>query len=154
SRAYGIQCVSNVKQLQLGWNMYAGEFNDWVMPNSPLSSPGPTWCGGSVVAWAANDVHIDVGYYFTHLLSPYMGGQLGVYRCPADRIPSDNGQRIRTYSMQGQVGSTLTYGNQIYARHYLKTGEITSNPGSSELIVFLEESMISMNDGWLQVDNA
>jgi hypothetical protein len=123
------------------------------MPNSPLGA-GVSWCGGSSENWGSNPANVDVDYYRTNLLAPYMGGQLGVYRCPADKIPSDNGLRIRTYSMQGQVGSTLSFGNQIYAKNYLKMGDITSNPGASELIVFLEENMYSMNDGWLQVDNA
>ncbi len=153
AKAYQIQCVSNLKQLQLGWQMYAVDNNDRLIANSPLSA-GYSWCGGSAEAWAANDANINLDYYRTNMMAPYMGGQLGVYRCPADNIPSDNGQRIRTYSMQGQLGSTLSYGNQVYAKSYLKLGQITSNPGTSDMIVFLEESMVSMNDGWLQVDNA
>jgi prepilin-type N-terminal cleavage/methylation domain-containing protein len=154
SRAYAIQCVSNVKQLQLGWNMYAGDNNDTMMPNSPSTSPGVSWVGPYPEDWFTRVANVDRSVYETNLMASYMSGQLGVYRCPADNIPSDNGQRIRTYSMQGQVGSTLSYGNQSYAKNYLKTGDITSNPGSSELIIFLEENMYSMNDGWLQVDNA
>jgi len=153
AKAYQIQCVSNIKQLQLGWQMYAGDNNDRLIANSPLSA-GYSWCGGSAEAWGAIDANINLDYYRTNMMAPYMGGQLGVYRCPADNIPSDNGQRIRTYSMQGQLGSTLSYGNQVYAKNYLKLGQITSGPGPSDMIVFLEESMISMNDGWLQVDNA
>ena len=153
SRAYAIQCVSNLKQLQLGWQMYAGDNSDKVIANSPVGA-GYSWCGGFSEAWVANPANVDPSIYQTNMMAPYMSGQLGVYRCPADRVPSDNGQRIRTYSMQGQLGTTLAYGNQVYAKSYLKVGQITSNPGPSDMIVFLEESMISMNDGWLQVDNA
>jgi len=58
--------------------------------------------------------------------------------------------------MQGQVGSKLApaYMSQAYATYYLKMSDITSDPGSSDLIIFLEENMFTMNDGWLQVDNA
>jgi hypothetical protein len=87
-------------------------------------------------------------------MAPYMSGQLGVYRCPADNIDSANGQRIRTYSMQGQMGTSFNFGNQVYAKSYLRLTDITINPGPSDLIVFLEENMCSMNDGYLQVDNA
>ena len=45
SRAYAIQCVSNLKQLQLGWQMYAGDNGDRVMPNSPSTTPGMSWVG-------------------------------------------------------------------------------------------------------------
>jgi prepilin-type N-terminal cleavage/methylation domain-containing protein len=154
-KAFGIQCVSNVKQLQLGWIVYAGDFNDAMMPNSPSTSPGVSWCGNLTGQdWTARDGNTNAALYQTNLMAGYMTGQLGVYRCPADNIPSDNGQRLRTYSMQGQVGSTLSYGNQVNAKSYLKMGDISGNPGSSDLIVFLEENMCSMNDGWLQVDNA
>jgi Tfp pilus assembly protein PilE len=152
SRAQAAQCVSNVKQMQTGWIMYAGDNGDHVMPNSNLGA-GNSWVGGGSESWLAQDSNTNVYYYETNLMAGYMSGQLGVYRCPADNIDSDNGQRIRTYSMQGQVGTSFNFGNQIYAKAYLKQSDITINPGPSDLIVFLEEIMCSLNDGYLQVDN-
>jgi prepilin-type N-terminal cleavage/methylation domain-containing protein len=161
SKAYATQCLSNVKQLQLGWTVYAGDFDDAMMPNSPSTAAGVSWIGNLAVQdWGSSDGNINTTLYQTNLMAGYMTGQLGVYRCPADIVPSDNGQRLRTYSMQGQVGSTLSYGNQIYAKHYLKTGNISGFPGPSDLIIFLEESGVDLSttgsrmDGWLQVDNA
>ena len=160
SKAHAIKCVSNVKQLQLGWNMYAGDNNDFMMPNSPSTIGGASWIGNLTVEdWALRDGNTNSILYQTNLMAGFMTGQLGVYRCPADNVASDNGQRIRTYSMQGQVGSTLAYGNQIYAKSYLKTSHITSSPGPSDLIIFLEESGVDLGsssavDGWLQVDSA
>lgn len=154
ARAVEVQCVNNVKQLQVGWNMYLGDSGDVMMPNSPLSAAGATWVGGGTESWGASPANTNIQYYETNLMAPYMGGQLAVYRCPADQIPSDNGQRIRTYSMQGQVGTLKNYGNQVYAKAYLKMSDVTgSSPGPSDLIIFLEENMCSMNDGYLQVDN-
>src|SRR6185437_8561847 len=151
NRAQIATCVSNLKQLQTGWVLYASDNTDHAMPNSPLGM-GNTWVGGSQEGWTAIDANTNVQYYETNLMAPYMGGQLGVYRCPADNIPSDNGQRIRTYSMQGQVGTSFNF--QSNAKSYLKLSDITINPGPSDLIVFIEESMFSMNDGYLQVENA
>lgn len=153
-RAQIATCVSNTKQLGIGWTMYTGDNNDHVMPNSDLGAAGVTWVGPGQEGWGALDGNTNVQYYETNMMAPYMGGQLGVYHCPADIVPSDNGQRIRTYSMQGQVGSTKAYGNQAYAKFYNKMSDITINPGPTDLIVFIEENMCSLNDGWLQVDNA
>ena len=93
----------------------------------------------------------DVKLYQTNLMAGYMTGQLGVYRCPADNIPSDNGQRIRTYSMQGQVGTTFAY--QANAKILQKGFTCIRRPGPSDLIVFLEENGIalsgSVGDGWV-----
>jgi len=154
NKAYSVQCVSNVKQLQTGWNMYANDNNDMMMPNSPsgAASQGTSWCGGANESWASSDANTNLVYYRTNLMASYMTGQLGVYRCPADRIPSANGQRIRTYSMQGQVGTKLQY--QQYAKIYLKTSDVVNSPGPSDLIIFIEENMCSLNDGYMQVNNA
>ena len=152
-RARQIQCVNNAKQLQTGWNMYLGDSSDFVMPNSPLSAPGgQTWIGVTGGEnWFDSPDNTNVMLYETNLMAPYMGGQLAVYRCPADEIDSHNGQRIRTYSMQGQVGTKVQYQN--YAKIYLKMSDVTGSPGASDLIIFLEENMYNMNDGYLQVNN-
>src|ERR1700743_327782 len=54
-RALAAQCVSNLKQLQIGWIAYAGDNNDLMMPNSPLSAVGASWVGGGQEGWGAVD---------------------------------------------------------------------------------------------------
>ena len=36
SKAQGIQCLSNLRQMGLGWVMYTHDYRDWVCP-----TPGP-----------------------------------------------------------------------------------------------------------------
>jgi prepilin-type N-terminal cleavage/methylation domain-containing protein len=157
-RAQAAQCINNLKQLQLGWVVYAGDFGDTMMPNSPSTASGVSWIGNLAIEnWDFNNGNTNATLYDTNLMAGYMTAQLGVYRCPADNIPSQNGQRIRTYSMQGQVGGTLQY--QSYAKTYQKMGDISGFPGPSDLIIFLEEcgadlGNSSQMDGWLQVNNA
>jgi prepilin-type N-terminal cleavage/methylation domain-containing protein len=159
SKAYATQCVSNVKQLQLGFIVYAGDFNDAMMPNSPSNpNPDPSWVGTGIERWAASDGNTTVSLYQTNLMAGYMSSQLGVYHCPADNIPSDDGPRIRTYSMQGQINCDLSKVYNPNARVYKKTTGITSSLGPSDLIVFLEESGVDLGnasgiDGYLQVNN-
>jgi hypothetical protein len=90
-------------------------------------------------------------------MAPYLGGQVGVYKCPADDIPSDNGQRVRTFSMQSQMGNLYTKGlTQSYNKGYkayIKLVELTQPLGPSDGIIFLEENMCTMNDGYLQADD-
>ena len=163
-KAYQAQCIANIKQLQTGWEVYAGDFNDNMMPNSPSTSQTTSWIGGAASeSWAPNDGNTNPNYYQTNLMAGYMSGQLGVYRCPADNAPSDNGQRIRTYSMQGQIGQPdpqtgkmLQY--QQYAATYSKLGQLNASMSPSDLIVFTEESGVDLStsigmDGWLQVNN-
>ena len=144
SKAQAVKCVSNLKQLQLGWQLYAGDFNDFMLPNAPLgagsSATDPTrnamsWCSGASEGWGNYDGNTNRFYYSTSILAPFMGGQLEVYRCPADNIPSANGQRLRTYSMNSQMGNVYSYNttksyNANYGA-YVKVNEILNCPGPS-----------------------
>lgn len=161
-RALAAECIANLKQLDLGWLMYANDNRDYMMPNSPSTGQGVSWIGNlAVQSWTGVDANTNAGLYQTNLMAGYMTGQLGVYRCPADNIPSANGQRIRTYSMQGQIGGigdhNLQY--QSNAKVYDKMSDVTGFPGPSDLIVLLEESGYDLGssvgmDGWLQINNA
>ena len=109
-KAHAVHCVSNLKQLQMGWQLYAGDFADFMLPNAPLgSTTDKTWCYGSAQDWHFADANTNAVLYRASILAPFLGGQLGVYRCPSDNIPSDNGQRLRTYSMQSQMGNIYSY---------------------------------------------
>jgi prepilin-type N-terminal cleavage/methylation domain-containing protein len=74
AKARAIQCVSNLKQLQNGWQMYAGDFNDFMLPNAPLgagnSPTDPTknaksWCSGASEGWGNYDANTNSFYYTT-----------------------------------------------------------------------------------------
>src|ERR1051326_342525 len=157
-KAQQVQCVSNLKQLQIGWQLYAGDFSDYMLPNAPLgSTTDQTWCYGSAEDWHFADANTNAALYRASILAPFLGGQLGVYRCPADNIPSDNGPRIRTYSMQSQMGNIYAYGiTRAYNANYAAFKKVTELGGALPpvmALVFLEENMCSMNDGYLQVNN-
>jgi prepilin-type N-terminal cleavage/methylation domain-containing protein len=158
-QALKIQCVNNLKQLSLGWHAYSGDFNDFMVPNAPLTQTDPekTWCPGGYTGWNMEDPNTNIIIFKSTILSPYMGNQLGVYKCPADTVPSQNGPRIRSYSMQGQMGNVYSYVstrgfNSGYAA-FVKMGELVAPIQPVNAIVFLEENMCSMNDGYLQVKN-
>lgn len=166
SKAYAVNCVSNLKQLQLGWAMYAGDNNDYMLPNAPYGTAGAkAWCNdvGGGEDWNNAAGNTNPVYYTSSILAPYMGNQLGVYRCPADNVLSANGQRIRTYSMQSMVGCVYTANNANVAAYnpgakmFVKTTDCATKPGASDTIVFLEENTYtllgSVSDGFLEVCN-
>lgn len=154
SKAWQTMCLSNKKQLQIGVAMYAGDFTDYIVPNAPLGeSADKSWCGPSSEDWHSSTANTNVAYYRTSLLAAYMAGQVGVYKCPADNVPSDNGQRIRTVSMQSSMG-TVYVGNPYNQGYkvYNKLAVIMAPLTPADAIVFLDENMCNMNDGFLQVD--
>lgn len=158
-KAQEIACLSNTKQLITGWHLYATDNADTMMPNAPLGAPvnGDTWCGGGAVDWGTGLWNTNRQLYQTCIMAPYVGGQIGVYKCPADNIPSANGQRLRSYSMQSMMGNiypavkyTATNDCPGY-QAYSKVIELINPIGPSMALVFLEENMCGMNDGWLEV---
>jgi prepilin-type N-terminal cleavage/methylation domain-containing protein len=156
-KAMQIKCQSNLKQLQLAWHLYANDNADVMVPNAPLGyPPEQTWCYSAYQDWNLGDANTNTALYTKAILAPFLGGQLGVYKCPADNIPSSNGPRLRSYSMQSQVGNLYSYGvsrgyNANYAA-YIKATELV-RLAPVNCAVFLEENMCSMNDGYLQVKN-
>ena len=171
ARALAANCVSNTKQLGLGWQMYATDSQDVMIPNSPYNYPENESCcpnqgSGNPQLDYAMDWLFGIGNtnqfnYTNTILAPYMGGQLGVYRCPADVWPSKNGSRVRDYSMQSQVGNvyckTTTLKNNPNGVPYIKVTDLNNGHGASDTIVFLEENPNSMlagfPDGYLEVDS-
>ena len=91
--------------------------------------------------------------YTAGLLASYLGNQIGVYRSPADTLPSANGQRLRSYSMNGQMGSVYTKGKINFdppAIQYVKESDIRQ-PVPSNAFVFCEEDPHTINDGYLEI---
>jgi prepilin-type N-terminal cleavage/methylation domain-containing protein len=151
-KAQAIGCQNNLSQLQRGAVMYSHDFNDYIIPNAPIGAPANhSWCGGGSENWLLGSANTNVTLYYTSIMAPYMANQLGVYKCPADNIPASNGPRIRTYSMNSQMGSV--YGVVNYNtgwKQYAKVSDLTC-PVPSDAFIFVEENPDSINDGYLQL---
>jgi prepilin-type N-terminal cleavage/methylation domain-containing protein/prepilin-type processing-associated H-X9-DG protein len=158
-RAQGIRCVSNLKQLNLGWVMYAGDnnerlVNNWVLTSS--FSPPESWVGGNMrnLTDATNITWIQ-----NCKLYPY-NASLGIYQCPSAAPPTPAGANVvplRTVSLNArmggaQPGDTSTAGTvntttvSSYYPVFKKTSDIR-NPAPVNALTFIEESLQSLDDG-------
>ena len=158
-KAYGAQCRSNLKQLQLAASMYKDENNGFLLPNAPsgwgLPGGAKSWVDAdNVEGWGALPGNTNLALYTAALLAPIVANQIGVYKCPADRIPSANGQRLRSYSMNGQMGAVYITSHNLdsSALQYVKEADLT-RPSPSDAIIFLDENPDSLQDGYLQIDS-
>ena len=96
--------------------------------------------------------------YRTNCLGPYVNN-VQVYRCPSDNIASDNGQRIRSISMNPALAGDLqdsypgAYNAQVSMisgwKLFAKMSDLTCI-GVAKIWVFADESMYSLNDGYLE----
>ena len=164
AKAMDAKCISNLKQLQIGAAMYSGDNNDYIIPNAPYAHPdSQSWCGTKQMSWKAVIINTNIAYYNGSIMAPYMSGQIGVYKCPADTIPSENGSRIRSYSMNGQMGMVYLLGTGTVTNEdsgamiYVKNSDIIA-PDPASAILFADENTYTLlsvvSDGYLEIATA
>jgi prepilin-type N-terminal cleavage/methylation domain-containing protein/prepilin-type processing-associated H-X9-DG protein len=168
--SYKSKCLSNLKQLQLAAIMYKDDSNGYLLPNAPagwgLSGGSVTWVNTVTTTdeegWgAAQDGNTNVLLYTGALLAPYVANQINVYKCPPDTVASANGQRLRSYSMNGQMGNIYIVKQHLAdldlgpppAIQYVKDSDIVGSVPPSRAFVFCDEHPGSINDGYLEVDS-
>lgn len=163
-----LQCSNNLRQLATACQMYAADNNGTLVLNPGGSPPLPTpdgfyqnwvtgwldWASGSVFPQVAGS-NTNLAYLLQTPLGVYTANDPSIYKCPADKMPGNNGPRVRSYSMNGFVGGrfmtapTGVAGSGIYPfyRSYVKEADITV-PGPSKLWVIVGEHPDSINDGF------
>ena len=147
-KAQSVNCLSNLKQLQLCFQLYVGDNADSMLPNNFVydmatqrpfpGNEGPSWCT-NVAPYSADPAGITGGLLYQYNSSP------GIYRCPGDQstIETTAGvklpqPRIRSYNLSQSING-LSYAGQIstYIPHYAKQTAIRK-PTPVKLLVFLE----------------
>jgi prepilin-type N-terminal cleavage/methylation domain-containing protein/prepilin-type processing-associated H-X9-DG protein len=161
TKATGISCLNNIKQLGLAWILYADDNDEKVPPNANGGQRGG-WVDGWIDFTASPDNTNT--YFLTHSkLGPYSNRSPGIYKCPADNFLSKEqrnrgwARRVRSNAMNGFIEGGFykdsSGGSTWYPqyRRYDKTTDIT-DPAPSNLWVFVDEHPDSINDGWMITD--
>lgn len=148
ARGKQIACVNNLKQLALAGQMYANDNEGKLVANTPERFGTDPWVTGNLKtpADATNQTQLRQSKLF-----PY-AGQLASYRCPADPSQPQGVPRVRSFSMNGWMGSRYleTYSGQSGFRTFVKDTETTA-AGSATLWVLADEHEASIDDGWFLV---
>jgi prepilin-type N-terminal cleavage/methylation domain-containing protein/prepilin-type processing-associated H-X9-DG protein len=165
AKAEGIRCVSNMKQVQLGWILYYDDFNDHLVANADATLPAAykatvPWVNANGMDWNTANANTNLDFLRAGLLSPYINNGVAIYKCPGDKIPSANGQRVRSVSMNGQMGFATIKGPPAFTtknynagyKMFAKYNDISGGIAPVDAFVFLDESAGTINDGYYQVD--
>jgi prepilin-type N-terminal cleavage/methylation domain-containing protein/prepilin-type processing-associated H-X9-DG protein len=172
-KAQGIMCMSNQKQLVLGWKMYSADNQDRIAQNGdeqnqPSSVTDTTpkdaqWCPGfQFETTAANGTQLspagtaplnDAGLQWIKLgvIYPYVNN-VSVYHCPADNTSvagTPPCPRVRSMSMNAWLNPIVIWGGDPSAGNlliYRKESQMI-RPGPANLWVFIDENPFSINDG-------
>ncbi len=166
-RAPKTQCVNNLRQLTLSWLLYAADNTGKLAANgseglvaSNGSLPkGASWADG-ILGWSTNLTDNTNTIYLTGgLLGRYNGGNIGIYKCPADRYPclmfGSQVPRVRSISMNGFIegGAFGGNGRSTWFSGYVAYDKLSDikYPSPANLWLFMDEHPDSINDGWMMV---
>ncbi len=145
TKASGTQCLSNLKQLELGVTLYAGDWDDkfpWNNTTGALAADPAAWVQGNTHVYTANYTNdITLGVLFPYHRS------FNIYHCPSDRSTVNGGQTPHNRSYSISVGiscqSAATAGG-VTPPIPRRLAEINK---TSDVIVFLEENAVSIDNG-------
>ena len=171
TKAHGISCMNNNKQMMLAWRFYAEDNEDRLVGANGWSFKGrqvPNWSGGS---WLTKDNKRDpnnwnhAAYTYRSPIWPYCGKSTAIWKCPADYTTAIDNEgktvpRIRSMSMNNWVGgpgwnnSGPWYPQSANGWKVFTTMSDFTDPGPSDTFVLVDEREDSINDGYFVVDMA
>ena len=157
-KAWTVGCLSNLKQLETCWHLYAVDNNDLLPPNDSVMYMGGDVAAASV-SWCpdhartdTNTVDLESGVLFTYNRS------VAIYHCTADKstVETPSGQplprlRNRSYNMSQSVNGYPEYLIAIglpgisQLPYWKKFSEIR-RPIPSQLFVFIDEHADTLLD--------
>ncbi|HKW30257.1 MAG TPA: prepilin-type N-terminal cleavage/methylation domain-containing protein [Verrucomicrobiae bacterium] len=159
-RARGLICLSNTRELEFAWELYADDHNGQLPDNLVMTEFGPrtniNWVN-NVMTWDTSSDNTNLATITDASLGSYLKGQTSVYRCPSDHAMSSAQRalgwtaRIRSYSMNamlGDVGQFTTGGTNLNNPDYVQFFKVTQIPHPTEIFVFLDEHPDSIDDGY------
>lgn len=180
TKAQGIFCMNNGKQMMAAFHLYGQDYNGLFPPNPDDGNQTAymNWCGGALNNPNAAGGTDNTNYTLfqkkeTASLAPYTGNNYTIYKCPADKSFSIFGgkkiPRVRSFSMSQAVGTdpyapsygkAAVHGPWLDGGHghsrggrwltYGKESDVT-RPGPSLTWVFVDEDEYSINDAGFAV---
>jgi prepilin-type N-terminal cleavage/methylation domain-containing protein/prepilin-type processing-associated H-X9-DG protein len=174
TKAQGIMCMNNSKQLAYAWLMYANDNNDRVVGNfgqaetyaeiaaadAAKSYPYRTWVCNNMY-WTTEAQITNVNLVKLASLGSYVVGNLGIFKCPADKYLSAVQKlagwtsRPRSYSMNAYFGPynpTWTLDKNNFFTGYRQFLKLSLTPSPADRFVFVDEHPDSINDGYFLDD--
>jgi prepilin-type N-terminal cleavage/methylation domain-containing protein/prepilin-type processing-associated H-X9-DG protein len=164
ARATGIQCQNNLKQLQLAWQMYVTDHDDFIPGNNWWQEAGSNGMARCSLNWttgwedatlAGNPDNTNTDLFLNPQwasLGEYSKSD-AIYHCPASRVMVREGGGLfplaRTVSMNGWMGYTNRPLDTQF-QFIRKTTDLVKL-SASDAFVFIDERDDSIDDGFFGV---
>jgi prepilin-type N-terminal cleavage/methylation domain-containing protein/prepilin-type processing-associated H-X9-DG protein len=149
SKATGISCMNNTRQLMVGYLMYALDYSDKV--------PGATfWIDNTWLDWNLTPINTNVSVFRDEkktFIASYTAKSVEIYRCPADKFLSPTQRKAKWNYRARSVAMNAFSGTRTDASALGQWfgWEKTSDPkrrAASNLFVLMDEHPDSINDGY------
>jgi prepilin-type N-terminal cleavage/methylation domain-containing protein/prepilin-type processing-associated H-X9-DG protein len=144
-KAQGVYCMNNGKQMNLAFIMYYGDNDDKLVANNGWVET--TGSDGNGMGWGNNDANTNLAVLTgsTSLFTPYLKNG-GSYRCPGDNVASQNGTRVRSYSLNSSLNNSIAGPGSITGRAYVKAMKSIdlNTPGPANVFTFMDESTYTL----------
>jgi len=166
TKAQAIMCMNNGRQLMYAWLSYAHDNDDRLVGNFGVVETDAEIANKTYRTWVCNNMNWNVESQITNVdlvklagLGPYVGGNLGVFKCPADNylspIQRAAGWSARTRSMAmnayfGPYNPTWTSGANAFDPDYRQFLKLSTTPNPANFYVTLDQHPDSINDGYLR----
>jgi prepilin-type N-terminal cleavage/methylation domain-containing protein/prepilin-type processing-associated H-X9-DG protein len=133
-KAQGAACLNNTKQLGLAWIMYSGDAGDKLVANGS----GGEWVDSdNGLSWNVADANTNTAVLTgtNSLFAPYIRSA-GVYRCPGDSVPSLNGVRVRSITLNNLLNCSSPPNAAATAAGFFKATKSSDLNGAGPVNVF------------------
>ncbi|HOX02643.1 MAG TPA: type II secretion system protein [Candidatus Paceibacterota bacterium] len=159
TKAQGIMCMNNTKQLMLAWTMYAGDYSDRLVNNHGVDETRArrnSWVN-NVMTWGTEPENTNVAFLKEAKLGRYTAGAKNVYKCPADVFASRAQRalgwptRVRSLAMNafvGDGGELSPGGVHVWYPNFRQFIKMSDIRDPVKTFVMLDEHPDSINDGY------
>jgi prepilin-type N-terminal cleavage/methylation domain-containing protein/prepilin-type processing-associated H-X9-DG protein len=152
AKASAAECLNNTRQLTLAWAVYGDANGDRCVNNHGVDQTRAernTWAN-QVLAWGAEPDNTNALLLTEALLGDAIGKSVRSFKCPADKVRADNGERLRSYAlncMVGNPGKLLDEYNRDF-RQFFRSSDFAR---PSAVFLFLDEHPDTINDGFYMI---
>ena len=156
TKAQGISCMNNLRQMMLGWRLYADDNNDLLMASLDVGPPRVLWCAGDLDYSSAQGNWDPQVYIAKSPIMPYLGkGNFSIWKCPADPTKIRNAAgltvpRVRSNSMS----QVFDFGSWLPNSQFLTYDKLASIRNPTKTFVLVDEHPDSINDAAFAVQMA
>ncbi len=142
TKAQGIKCMNNGKQMMLAWRLYADDYEGLLVESlegGPETSKRALLVAGNASDNPTNTVDKSP-------LMKYMGNSREVWKCPSDRTTRlEAGKRVPTVRSQS-MSQAFDFGGWLPAPPYKTYGRLDHIVIPTQTWVMVDEHPLSIND--------